>query len=96
VDLARAVAPEARIEFVGARGSEKLAECLLTEEESSICIELDPDHLAVLPHNPSWQRGRLQGKPVPISTYTSDKNDRWLSVDELRKEVRRLEGEDRG
>lgn len=92
VHLAQAIAPEARIEFVGLRGTEKLAETLLTAEESQHSIWLDDTHMAVLPANPMWGRGRLEGRAVEIGSYASDTNDWWLGVEELGAAIQGLRG----
>jgi len=40
LDLAKAIGPECRLEYVGLRPGEKIDEVLLTEDESAITVEL--------------------------------------------------------
>ena len=91
VDLARAIAPECQQEIVGIRPGEKLHEVLLTEDEARRALEYD-DMFVVQPLSilPGWQNGNLKGsRPVPDGFhYASDTNNRWLTLDELRKIAR--------
>ncbi len=88
VDLARAIAPGCRHDITGIRPGEKLHEVLLTEEEARRTVEYD-DRFVVHPavSSESVQAGRFRaGRLVPAGfEYTSDRNDRWLTVDELRQ-----------
>jgi len=87
MDLARAVAPECRVEITGIRPGEKLHESLMTSDEASRALEFE-DFYVVQP-GPFlrwWDNGHLAGcRPVPENfRYRSDLN-RWrLSVAELR------------
>ena len=85
VDLAEAVAPGVPTDVVGIRPGEKLHELLITADESRHTVDLG-DVYAVLPEQPSWTTsGWPEGKPLDDGfAYTSDSNDRWLSVDDLR------------
>ena len=84
VDLARAVAPEAKFEFVGIRPGEKIHEALLSEDEARCGVELE-DMFAIAPQDSSWGRVRLPaGQPLKDGfRYTSDTNPRWLTGEEL-------------
>jgi len=86
VDLAEAVAPGVPTEVVGIRPGEKLHELLITADESRHTVDLG-DVYAVLPEQPSWTTsGWPEGKPLDDGfAYTSDSNDRWLSVEDLRR-----------
>lgn len=84
IDLARVIAPRCKIEFVGIRPGEKIHECLLTEDESRHALEFD-DFFVIEPEHPwwgksNWKKGR---RLLPGFRYTSDRNDRWLTVKEL-------------
>jgi UDP-N-acetylglucosamine 4,6-dehydratase len=83
-ELARAVAPECEVEYVGIRPGEKLSEVLLSEDEARHAVELDDMYVIraanrYLPE--SWQTGR----PLPEGfRYASDTNPQWLALEELR------------
>lgn len=87
-DLARAIAPKCTWETVGIRTGEKLHEVMITEDDARHTVELDDEFVilptqfgpAVVEHHHA--RG---GVPCPEGfSYTSDANDRWLSIDDLR------------
>jgi len=93
LDLARAVAPQCATEVVGIRPGEKLHETMISEEEARHTLEYD-DYFATLPPPATLQFHREPdpegGRPCPEGfRYSSDANDRWLSVEELRRMVRR-------
>jgi len=77
-DMADAIAP-------GAPG-EKLHELLVTEDESRHSYETANGYV-ILPEHASWDLRPVDGgQPLPGGfRYSSDSNDRWLSVDELRE-----------
>ena len=96
-DLAEVIAPGIPCETTGIRPGEKLHEILLTEEESRHTRELE-DHFVVEPEFPFWATKELWwgsllgGKQVPEGfVYSSDRNERVLSEEELRKMVKGLE-----
>jgi UDP-N-acetylglucosamine 4,6-dehydratase len=91
MDLAKAVAPECEIEFIGIRPGEKIHECLLTEDEARHSIEFD-DFFVIEPEHPWWNAERWSGgKRLPEGfRYNSDTNTQWLSIEELKKMVENL------
>jgi UDP-N-acetylglucosamine 4,6-dehydratase len=95
VDLARAIAPEARIEIIGIRPGEKLHEDLLSEDEARHSIELE--HMYVVqPAEASWfgyswkDKGTL---PAEGFAYTSDNNTEWLDVEGIKKYIAPFEAD---
>ncbi|TWT40403.1 UDP-N-acetylglucosamine 4,6-dehydratase (inverting) [Phycisphaerae bacterium RAS1] len=81
VDLARAIAPECRMNFIGIRPGEKLHESLLSEDEARMARELS-DRFVMLPADPHWSRGVWEklGPPPPEGfSYRSDNNADWLT-----------------
>jgi UDP-N-acetylglucosamine 4,6-dehydratase len=79
VDLAEAIAPGAKREIIGIRTGEKLHEVLLSEDESRFTTDLDDRYVI--------RQGARSPYGVPVAEgfrYSSDGNDRWLTVDELR------------
>lgn len=95
VDLARAMAPEARVEIIGIRPGEKLHECLLGEDEARTAIELD-DMYIVQPNSDLWFGHNWDGagKAVPDGfTYTSANNQQWLDLAGINALIRPIEAE---
>jgi len=84
-DMADAIAPGAERELIGIRPGEKLHELLVTEDESRHSYELD-DRYVILPEYASWQLREIPGaeRMQEGFRYSSETNDRWVSVDELR------------
>lgn len=86
VDLARVIAPEAKIEITGIRPGEKLHEMMIGRDESRSTIELE-DRFVVQPVGHLWFRHdwSQEGKRVPDGfKYTSDANDHWLTDEDIR------------
>lgn len=85
-DLAEAVAPDCRHEYIGVRPGEKLHEVMIPEDDARNTMEMD-DFYIIQPQFPWWGRKNWPGgKPVPDNfRYASDTNHWWLTVDELRK-----------
>jgi UDP-N-acetylglucosamine 4,6-dehydratase len=86
-DLAEAMAPGLPHEVIGIRPGEKLHEVLLTDDEARHSIDAG-DVFVVLPEHPWWTEHPrwLEGKPLDDGfVYSSDRNDWWLSGDELRQ-----------
>jgi UDP-N-acetylglucosamine 4,6-dehydratase len=87
-DLAKAIAPEAEIEYIGIRPGEKIHEVLITEDEARHTCELD-DYFVIEPEIRYWpveipRNGKL---PAEGFRYSSDLNNEWLSIDDLKKMV---------
>ncbi|MFZ5632093.1 MAG: UDP-N-acetylglucosamine 4,6-dehydratase (inverting) [Bacillota bacterium] len=85
-DLAEAVAPGCRHEYIGIRPGEKLHEVMIPEDDARNTIEMDRFYI-IQPQFPWWGRKNWAGgRPVPVDfRYASDTNDRWLTVEELRE-----------
>ncbi len=88
-DLARAIAPECRLEVVGVRPGEKLHEIMVPEDDARQTVEFE-DHYVIQPAFPWWDAGGFRdargGKPCPEGfRYASDTNTWWLAAEELRK-----------
>ena len=88
MDLAAAIAPECRTEIVGIRPGEKLHEVMVPEDDARTTVEL-PDRFVIQPATNWFEPNSYpEGKPVPDGfSYSSDKNDHWLSRAELLKMI---------
>lgn len=86
-DLARVVAPEAKLEVVGIRPGEKLHEQMIGEEDAFFTYDY-PEYYKILPAIHSWNLdgNRIKdGRRVPEGfSYTSDNNPEWMSPEALR------------
>ena len=86
LDIAAAIAPEAEHRVIGIRPGEKVHEVLLTEDEARHALGVDTGFV-ILPEHASWPLRPIEGG-VPLASslqYSSDQNDRWLDVAELRE-----------
>ena len=87
-DLAPAIAPECEMEVIGIRPGEKLHEAMITEDDARQTLEYDT-YFVIQPEFPWWtEENRETGKKlVDGFKYTSDLNDDWLTVEQLRELV---------
>ena len=85
IDLAEAIAPGHPLTDVGIRPGEKLHEEMISAEDARRTVRRD-DRFVVQPTLAVWGGFEAaQGEPVPEGfAYTSDANDQWLSVQDLR------------
>ena len=95
-DVAEAVGPNCEMPIVGIRPGEKLHEEMVTASDSRCTIEND-QYYVIVPM--SWGKNFEQNlaryadyhkatSVEPDFRYSSDKNDRWLSVEQLRELIR--------
>ncbi len=85
-DLAKAIGPDCEIDTIGIRPGEKLHEALTGEDEARNTIYYRGMYV-ILPNYSWWKRENyVDAQKMPDNfVYTSDNNDEWLSVAELRK-----------
>jgi UDP-N-acetylglucosamine 4,6-dehydratase len=88
-DLARALAPDCTLDFIGIRPGEKLHEVMIPEDEGRNTVAfadsyvIVPTHLGINAEEYARQNG---GKVCPDGfSYSSDRNTQWLSVAQLRE-----------
>jgi len=90
-DIAKAVAPNAKIKNIGIRPGEKLHEQMIGFEDSHLTYEYK-DHYKILPSINEWGRdpNRIQdGTPVEEGfIYTSDNNKDFMSIQELQNWIK--------
>lgn len=93
IDLARAVAPKARIETIGIRPGEKLHEVLISEDEARSTVDVD-DMYVVQPVEAFWFGHEWQSRGKLLEDgfrYASNTNEEWLSVAQIREIIRPIE-----
>ena len=85
--LARVIAPNCKLEFVGIRPGEKLHEQMIGEDEAYCTFEY-PDYYKVLPAINNWNASPTrikEGKSVHEGfSYTSNNNTQWMTDDQLK------------
>jgi UDP-N-acetylglucosamine 4,6-dehydratase/5-epimerase len=92
-DVAKAVAPECRLEVVGIRPGEKLHEEMITPSDSFRTAEF-AEHFVILPSSPLWDeddylRASAGHFVQPGFHYESGTNRDWLTVEQIRDLVSR-------
>lgn len=91
VDVARAVAPECRLEIIGIRPGEKLHEEMITDTDALNTLEFE-DYYVIMPSTPQWNPAdfcarshSIPGQHVAFGfRYNSGENPDFLSLDALR------------
>jgi len=94
-DLAKAINPGAEFEIIGIRPGEKLHETLISVDESYNTIEFK-EYFIIKPSiyftgKPEYSVNMWGEKGVKKDygfRYSSDNNDRWLTVEDLREKLR--------
>jgi UDP-N-acetylglucosamine 4,6-dehydratase len=90
-DLARAIGPECQQKVVGIRPGEKLHEVMISEDDARQTLDMG-SYYVVEPQFPWWSpdyEAYSGGRSVAENfRYSSDRNDRWLTPDELKEMIR--------
>lgn len=88
VELAKAIAPNCELKFVGIRPGEKLHEQMISEEDAFNAYEY-PDYYKIIPANIEWTSDCdliKDGQKVSEGfVYSSDKNLEWMTQSELQE-----------
>ncbi len=93
-DLARAMAPDAELVAVGMRAGEKMHELMITKEDSRKTYDYG-NYYIIYPQVDWWSVDRHfngGGKKVePGFEYSSNTNDQWLSVEQIKKLIKKID-----
>jgi len=94
IDLAKAMKDDVELKEVGIREGEKLHEAMITEEDSRLTYDYG-DHYIIYPHFDWWNlesHFKEGGKKVKDGfRYSSDNNEEWLSIEEMRERLKTTE-----
>lgn len=93
IDLAKSIAPEAKVNVIGIRPGEKLHEVLISEDEARTTVELD-DMYVVQPAEALWfgHDWEKQGKLISDEfRYASNSNTQWLDVSQINSIIAPIE-----
>ncbi|HCE45657.1 MAG TPA: UDP-N-acetylglucosamine 4,6-dehydratase (inverting) [Lentisphaeria bacterium] len=91
LDVAKAIAPDAKIEEIGIRPGEKLHELMIPEDDARHSIEFK-DHYVIQPDFIWWnKKNNLIDKGGKLCSdefsYRSNTNSEWLTVEDIKKLV---------
>lgn len=91
MDVAQAIGPECRKEFIGIRPGEKIHEEMITETDGLSSYEFE-DHFVIAPTIKFSGKGNPEnkgGRKCPEGfKYNSGTNEEWLTVKDLRKLIK--------
>jgi UDP-N-acetylglucosamine 4,6-dehydratase len=86
IDIARAIAPNSKLEVIGIRPGEKLHEQMIAQEDSLYTYEYS-DYYKILPAIHGWDKDNRRingGKKVEEGfSYTSENNNSWMTPNDL-------------
>lgn len=92
-DLAEAMLPCCKIKEIGIREGEKLHEVMVTKDDCRSTYEFDK-HYIIYPHFEWWDESRNDksgGKLVKDGfEYSSANNSQWLSVEQIREQLKNI------
>jgi UDP-N-acetylglucosamine 4,6-dehydratase (inverting) len=92
VDIATAIAPDAKRSIIGIRPGEKLHEQMIGADDAPHTYEYK-DHYKILPEIHRWSSDPYRikdGKRVPDGfVYSSESNKEWMTIEQLRDWVSR-------
>lgn len=91
LDVAKAIAPNAKYEDVGIRPGEKLHEEMITPSDSHNTIDIG-NYFAILPSDGKQKYLDFYKNAVEVAkgfSYNSGTNDQWISVEEMRELIKK-------
>lgn len=83
-ELAKAMAPECKTKIVGIRPGEKLHEAMITHDDARNTMELKDCYFIAPTDHDFWEHKYEAKHVAPDFEYVSDKNDDWLTAEQLR------------
>lgn len=84
MDICKAIGPKCKVEITGIRPGEKLHETLISEDDARYTFDMG-NYYSISPATSAiGSTGRKKTVPKGF-IYSSDRNDRWLSVSDIRK-----------
>jgi FlaA1/EpsC-like NDP-sugar epimerase len=89
--VARAILPDGKLEYIGIRPGEKLHEEMITVSDALNTIDIGR-YYVILPSGTEKKKylRHFKGKEVPETFhYSSQKNDQWIDVEEMRELIRK-------
>lgn len=92
-DLAEAMLQDCKLKEIGIREGEKLHEVMIPKDESRRTYEY-PEHYIIYPQFDWWNSERLANGGNRVKDgfeYNSETNSEWLSVEDLKREITKLE-----
>ncbi len=95
LDVAKAVAPNAKLDMVGIRPGEKIHEEMITSSDSFTTVDVGK-YYGILPQSPNkWKvedyLKKNKATPVPVGfCYNSGENTEWLSVEDIRSLIKKF------
>ena len=86
LDLAKSICPKNKIKIIGIRPGEKLHEELITKSDSELTVDLG-NYYAILPNTETYKNYLKNSKIKNTKnfSYNSKDNNKYLSVEDLRK-----------
>ncbi len=94
IDLVKAFNPDGKSNVVGIRPGEKVHESLIHSEEGRNTYDMG-DHYVILPQfefeTHLYDKYKAKNKVSDDFVYQSNKNEKWITVDELRKMIKELD-----
>lgn len=92
IDLAKTIAPKAKIKIVGIRPGEKIHEFLISTDEARHTKDFG-SHYVIFPEfdfGGRFKSKRIGKNLIEGFNYSSDKNDKWLDLTQISKLLREL------
>lgn len=88
--VAKAIAPNAKLDYIGIRPGEKIHEEMITSSDSFYTIDIGK-YYAILSAGVNKKKylDFYNGKEVPLGfQYNSGENDQWISIEEMRNLIK--------